>query len=110
MPNYVASCKKCGRVFEYNERIADRNKIQVCECGYLAKRDVQAELACAGNFNGTCKSNPRWSISMGVPANQVEQFRERFPESTYSPDGRLLIKSRVDKKRQMAERNMVELN
>lgn len=54
------------------------------------------------------KDNERWSTSMGVPANQVEQFSKRFPNSTYSKDGRLLIKNRADKKRQMSERFMVE--
>ena len=54
------------------------------------------------------KENERWSTSMGVPAGQVKQFSERFPDSTYSPDGRLLIKNRADKKRQMAERFMYE--
>lgn len=54
------------------------------------------------------KNKERWSTSMGVPANQVKQFSERFPNSTYSPDGRLLIKNRADKKRQMAERGFIE--
>jgi len=54
------------------------------------------------------KDNPRWSTSMGVPAGQVKQFSKRFPNSTYSPDGRLLIKNRADKKRQMKERFMYE--
>lgn len=54
------------------------------------------------------KDNTRWSTSMGVPAGQVEQFCERFPNSTYSDDGRLLIKNRADKKRQMKERFMYE--
>jgi len=69
---------------------------------------VQAELACMGDFNKTMQSNPRWSTSMGVPANQVEQFSKRFPGSTYSPDGRLLVKNRVDKLRQMKERGFIE--
>jgi len=108
MPAYVASCDKCGRIFRYFSCINDRNLIQVCECGQFCERDVQAELACMGNFDATMKSNPRWSTSMGVPANQVKQFSKRFPDSTYSPDGRLLIKNRVDKLRQMKERFMIE--
>jgi hypothetical protein len=56
------------------------------------------------------KGNERWSTSMGVPAIQVNDFRKRFPGSTYSDDGRLLIKSRSDKKRQMAERGFIEHN
>lgn len=114
MPRYVASCSdkiKCGKIFPYFSCIDERNKVKLkCpDCGSKAKRDVEAELACAGEFNATCKSNPRWSWSMGVPANQVNDFRKRFPNSTYSDDGRLLIKSRQDKLRQMKERGFVEL-
>ena len=54
------------------------------------------------------KDNERWSTSMGVPAGQVKQFRERFPDSVYSSDGRLQIKNRADKKRQMKERGFIE--
>jgi len=54
------------------------------------------------------KDNPRWSIAAGVPQNQVQQFRERFPNSIYSDDGRLYIKNRADKKRQVKERFMYE--
>ena len=54
------------------------------------------------------KDNERWSTSMGVPVGQVKQFRERYPNSTYSSDGRLLIKNRADKKRQMKERDFYE--
>lgn len=115
MPNYVASCDdkiKCGRIFDYSARIADRDStvLECPDCGSPGHRDIAAELACMGDFNATCKSNPRWSWSMGVPANQVNAFRERFPNSTYSNDGRLLIKSRQDKIRQMKERHMCELN
>lgn len=63
----------------------------------------------SGKTNSRWGANhPRWSTSMGVPAGQVGQFRKRFPNSTYSDDGRLLIKNRPDKKRQMKERFMYE--
>jgi hypothetical protein len=115
MPRYAASCDdkiKCGRIFDYFSSIANRNKcLDKCpDCGSSAHRDIAAELACMGDFNGTCKSNPRWSWSMGVPASQVNEFRKRFPNSVYSDDGRLLVKSRQDKLRQAKERHMCELD
>lgn len=108
MPRYVASCKKCDLIFDYFASIDNRNNPVTCKCGYIANRDVAAELACMSNFNATMRSNPRWSNAMGVPASQVNDFRERFPNSTYSNDGRLLVKNRVDKLRQMKERGFIE--
>jgi len=70
-------------------------------CGDKEPEDVS-------KINWYEKDNPRWSTSMGVPAGQVKQFRERFPNSVYDDNGRLYIKNRVDKKRQMAERFMYE--
>ncbi len=114
MPHYAASCdnENCGVITDYFSCIDERNNCtEKCpECGGSMSRDIAAELAGMGHFNATCKSNPRWSWSMGVPACQVNQFRKRFPNSTYSDDGRLLIKSRQDKLRQAKERGFVELN
>lgn len=90
--------------------IADRNKPVECECGSMAKRDKEVEFAPKGNRTKWITENERWSRSMGVPPSQVNEFRKRFPGSIYSDDGRLLIKSRSDKKRQMKERDFCELN
>lgn len=54
------------------------------------------------------QDHPRWSESMGVPAGQVEQFRARYPNSTYRDDGVLYIKNRADKTRQRKERGFIE--
>lgn len=53
--------------------------------------------------------NERWSISMGCPPSQVEEFRKRYPNSVYRDDGRLLVKNYKHKLKQGKERGMVEL-
>ena len=106
---YTYSCKECGKVFDLDSTIEERNHPKICECGGPAYRDVEHEL----NSTQTKKwvtDNERWSNSMGVPASQIEEFRRRFPESVYDGNGRLLIKNRKDKLRQIKERNMVELD
>ena len=108
MPSYAASCK-CGKIFQYISTISARNDPVECECGLMANRDVEAELA-VGSRVKWVSDNPRWSISMGVPPNQVDEFRKRFPGSTYDNGGRLLVKNRKDKLRQANERSMVELD
>jgi len=75
---------------------------QHCEKGHLSIRDLKAE--CVQGI----VDNERWSISMGCPTSQVNEFRKRFPNSVYSDDGRLLVKNRKDKIRQGNERGMVE--
>jgi len=106
MPSYTAKCSKCGKVFNYFSTISERNEPVECECGELAERNVESELA---NYGGQITvDNPRWSLSMGVPPSQVEEFRKRFPNSTYDNNGRLLVKNRKDKLRQMNERGFTE--
>jgi hypothetical protein len=108
MPYYTASCK-CGKIFQYISTIAGRNDPVECECGSVANRDIEAELA-VGSRHKWVSDNPRWSISMGVPPSQVNEFRRRFPNSTYDDRGRLLVKNRKDKLRQANERGFVELD
>lgn len=84
------ACPKCGGKW-YRVRF----------CGDKEPEDIS-------KINWYEKDNPRWSTSMGVPAHQVEQFRKRFPNSTYSDDGRLLVKNRAHKKELMRERFMIE--
>lgn len=109
MPNYTYRCMVCSKVFDYSSSVADRNNPQTCECGCSAVRDVEEELKVGIRPNWITENN-RWSISMGVPAKQVNEFRTRFPNSVYSDDGRLLVKNRKDKMRQAKERGFVELD
>ena len=109
MPEYSYRCKKCG-VFRDLNTPSNRTTAICEECGAVAKRDVEAEMA-----HGRCRrpkwvtENIRWSRSMGIPVKQLAEYRKKFPNSTYDDKGRLLIKSRSDKMRQARERGFVEL-
>lgn len=70
---------------------------------------MEYELAVFGTGE-VITDHPRWSISMGVPASQVEEFRKRFPNSIYDDRGRLLIRNRRHKLKEAAQRGFVELD
>lgn len=107
MPSYKFKCNKCGKISEEFCSISERNNLVECDCGGESKRDWEAEFA-PGEMIKFVTENERWSRSMGCPPSQVAEMRKRFPNSVYRDDGRLLVKDRKDKKRQMKERNMVE--
>ena len=105
----MATCKYCKRTFRYMSTISNREEPVECECGLRAERDVEAELAPRPMIK-LITENERWSRSMGVPQASLAEYRKKYPNSTYDDKGRLLIKSRSDKKRQMTERDMCELD
>lgn len=111
IPEYTYRCRKCDAVFQDLNTISKRATTD-CKCGSKADRDWDAELAhpVSRTRPKWITENERWSRSMGVPVKQLTEFRKRYPHSTYDGKGRLLIKSRSDKKRQMRERGFVELN
>jgi hypothetical protein len=45
---------------------------------------------------------------MGVNPKQIAASVKAYPGSEYTPDGRLIIKSRTEKKLRMAQRGLVE--
>ena len=108
MPLYGYCCPECGS-FKSINTIAGRHMTECPECGQPSPRDVVFEFAdCEGPQVIT--DHLRWSISMGVPASQVQEFRKRFPDSVYSDDGRLLIKNRKHKLEEAKRRGFVELD
>lgn len=114
MPTYGYRCEKCDLVFRDLSTISQRDDPVDCEdenCDGKANRDMDAELMLSrGSGCQVITDNERWSLSMGVPASQVAEFRERFPGSTYHDDGRLLVKNQKNKRKQGAERGMGELD
>lgn len=112
MPTYSYRCEKCDLVFQDLVTISKRNDSVDCEsenCNGKANRDTEAELAGSSGCQ-VITDNEHWSLSMGVPASQVAEFRKKFPNSTYHDDGRLLVKNQKHKRKQGAERGMGELN
>jgi putative FmdB family regulatory protein len=108
IPDYGYKCEECGNFRDFNT-ISGREKTQCPKCGKECSRDVEYELNSGVSFK-LVTDNPRWSISMGVPPSQVEEFRKRFPKSTYDDRGRLLIKNRNHKLSEMKARGFVELD
>jgi putative FmdB family regulatory protein len=113
MPTYGYRCEKCDLVFRDLNTISNRATTD-CEdenCDGKANRDMDAELALSrGSQHKWITENERWSMSMGVPQASLAEYRKKFPNSVYNDKGDLLIKSRSDKKRQMAERGFCELD
>jgi putative FmdB family regulatory protein len=107
MPSYGYHCSRCGN-FDSINTIANRNKTECPKCGRVCERDIEYELSCSDIQAVT--DHPRWSVSMGVPVSQVEEFRKRFPDSIYDNRGRLLIKNRKHKLQEADRRDFVELS
>ena len=116
----AAKCTVCG-VYQkatYDETGTGYRDPDAClECDGPTKHKLVEKgsehdpaMKYSGEFvNIAYAENERWSESMGVPTNQIEQFRERYPNSTYDNRGRLLIRNRPDKLRQAKERGFIEL-
>lgn len=109
---YVARCEKCDKTFDYHSHIDGRNCPVFCNfCDGKAHRDVEAEFAKRrGDKKKWVTDNERWSLAAGVPVSQLNEFRKRFPESTYDNKGRLLIKNRKHKLQELKRRGMIELD
>jgi len=59
--------------------------------------------------NTDMKRNVRYSSSMGVDPSQIRNAMKAWPGSTYTPDGRLIIHSRAEKKKRMKQRGYIEI-
>ena len=98
-------CKLCSFMDEYEDFTAPK----VCpECNSKSYTLIFNKNSIDRGKKKQVTENERWSISMGCPPSQVAEMRKRFPNSTYDDRGRLLVKNRRDKLRQMKERGMVE--
>ena len=96
----IFQCKLCSFIQEYEDA-----PLSCPECG---SKSYTLRFGHSLGKKKWVTEKERWSRSMGCPPSQVEEFRKRFPNSTYNDDGLLLVKNRKDKLRQMKERDMVE--
>ena len=101
-------CRQCSFVNGYED-----NTPMVCpECDskwYVLRFGHEKEKQTV-NIDGTSRGCERFSSTMGCNPNEVEKFRKLYPESTYTPDGRLVIQSRQHKKQEMRRRGYQELD
>lgn len=100
METYI--CKDCG----YQKLLAEEEPIpRACpECGCTRCTVVYGKVRPRSNVFVTYEDSPRWSEAMGVAPQQVEEAKRLFPDSVYDPDGRLLIRNRGHKKKEMRRR------
>lgn len=54
------------------------------------------------------RDNLRWSWAMGCQPNEIEDRVREHPDRVYDPDGRLLIRNRNHKLRELKRHGMIE--
>jgi hypothetical protein len=106
MPIYVFRCE-CGQVQEVFRHHPDSpRRGPRCSCGKTPRRSFRDETVHAE----TDWTEPLLSESMGVMPNQVAEHRRRFPDINMTDDGRVIIKSRAEKRRVMKTLGFHELS
>ena len=99
MPIYCFFCK-CGNKFEKALPMADSQKLQYCECGEQARRDIRTEHS-QGNIDGLMADNPRYSVSGAVMDEDLPAAKKLHPHiSDWKKVGsswRPLIRNRKEK-------------
>lgn len=101
MPAYDFFCDKCKKTEEQILPMSQYNSIIKCDCGGKQHRIFAKANS---NVDIMMKDNPRWSESMGINPDQIEEARKCHPHSTYDDEGRLLIKNRKHKLLEMKRR------
>lgn len=101
MPRYEYKCD-CGCEKEIFAPMKDCYKKVICECGQEMCKIISLP-------NTDIVENVRYSTAMGVNPRQIPQAMKMYPGSVYTPDGRLIIRSRKDKLKKMKERGKCEL-
>lgn len=105
MPIYCYRCTRCSQKTEVFKGHYNPDPTIHCEyCGKTAERSFSDE-----RVNTDCNDSERWSEAMGVAPNQVAEAQRTFPGSTYDKQGRLLIKNRAHKIKEMKARGYCEI-
>ncbi len=69
MPRYSYRCEKCGKILDDLRRMADADKLGICECGGETKRNLEAEYKASVMKPG---ENIRNSRSLAMPEADVK--------------------------------------
>ena len=101
LPIYSYRCEKCNEDKEQYACGADYEKPIPCECGGTMRRTI--------SMPGTdMVENIRYSSSMGCNPNKIQENMRKYPGSNYTPDGKLIVRSRNDKLKKLKQRGLVE--
>lgn len=91
MPVYTYRCCKCDRIQDSVRPMEARDDAGECEeCGAETARDMAEEL---GGVQ-TDWPEPIYSDAAGVHPDQVPEARGRFKNHEYTPDGRMIFRSK----------------
>lgn len=94
MPIYSYKCLQCNKTQDEYREVRDRNKKGKCNsCGMNNKR------AFINRIQTTDYSKEHLSDAMGVPPGQVEEHRRMFPDIPMTDDGRVIVKSHMERKK-----------
>lgn len=103
MPVYCYKCPN-GHISNIFRHKPKPRHIETCQkCRLPAIRCISAE-----HVHTDLVSRERFSDSMGVNPDQIQEAKKLFPGSEYLPDGRLKVKNRADKKKKLKERGYIE--
>ena len=100
MPIYEYKCD-CGVHKEQYAKFKDYMKPILCECGQDMIRVITLP-------NTDMVENVRYSSTMGCNPNKINENMKKYPGSTYTPDGRLVVRSRNDKLKKLKQRGLAE--
>jgi putative FmdB family regulatory protein len=103
MPFYDYICS-AGHRQSLLRSMMDSNALTVCpECGKEMKRDWSTAVTVQGEW-----VNPQYSEAAGVMPEQIAECKARFPHHEFTPDGRMIFRSRQHKTRCLKDIGMVE--
>lgn len=108
--HWAWTCRSCG----LSEGYLQGELPDVCpSCGSnsFSARQVTVEGSSPkAGIDGLMKENVRYSRSMGVRPDMIEEAKKAYPGSEYLPDGRLVIHNRSEKLLRMSQRGMEEID
>lgn len=110
MPMYHYECSKCGHKERDLAPMAKSEEPIECEkCGGESRRDYSS-TAGAGRMNGIMGdwAEPILSEAAGIAPDQIPEATARFPHHQYTPDGRMVFKSKQHRKRCLQDIGMVD--
>lgn len=107
MPMYAYTCNACGHQVDDFRTIDHRNfehPCTACPEGVL-KRDQARELQGTPQTDWT---EPIYSEAAGVHPDQIAEARARFPHHEFTPDGRMIFRSRAHQKQCLRDIGMFD--
>ena len=105
MPVYTYQCSGCSHIQDDIQSMANRDSTVECDkCGRHAFRQAEPELAAVQ----TDWPEAILSDAAGIAPEQVAEARGRFKGHDYTPDGRMIFKSKKHRQKCLKDIGMVD--